>query len=169
MNALDRLAACAGSWRGSNRLHDPHTGRPEDTESTLVLATLLGGKFIRVDYTWSYQGAAQEGSILIGYESERGKATAHWIDSWHMSDCVMACEGAVEDNGSVVVRGSYAAPPGPDWGWRIVLRPVDGPALHLVMYNVTPDGQEALAVEATFERVGPPTTRRGRGPRRPGP
>ena len=50
MNALDRLAACAACWRGSNRLHDPRTGRPDDTESTLVLATLLDGKFIRLDY-----------------------------------------------------------------------------------------------------------------------
>ena len=116
MHALDRLAACAGRWRGSNRLHNPHTGKPEDTESTAVLATLLSGKFIRLDYTWSYGGAAQEGSLLIGYQSEHGKTTAHWIDSWHMSDGVMACEGAVEDDGSIAVRGSYAAPPGPDWG-----------------------------------------------------
>jgi hypothetical protein len=77
MHALDRLAACAGRWRGSNRLHDPHTGKPEDTESTAVLATLLSGKFVRLDYTWSYQGASQEGSLLIGYQSEPGKATAH--------------------------------------------------------------------------------------------
>ncbi len=162
MHALDRLAACAGRWRGSNRLHDPHTGKPEDTDSTAVLATLLGGKFIRLDYTWSYRGAAQEGSLLIGYQSEPGKATAHWIDSWHMSDGVMACEGAVEDDGSIAVRGSYAAPPGPDWGWRIVLRPADGSGLHIIMYNVTPDGREVLAVEATFARAAP--THHGRMP-----
>ena len=88
-----------------------------------MLATLLGGRFIRLDYTWSYRGAAQEGSLLIGYQSDHGKVTAHWIDSWHMSEGVMACEGAVEADGTIAVRGSYAAPPGPDWGWRIVLRP----------------------------------------------
>ena len=96
MHALDRLAACAGRWRGSNRLHDPHTGKPEDIESTLVLATLLGGQFIRLEYTWSYQGGAQEGSLLIGYQSEHGKATAHWFDSWHMSEGVMVCEGTLK-------------------------------------------------------------------------
>ena len=160
MNALDRLAACAACWRGSNRLHDPRTGRPDDTESTLVLGTLLDGKFIRLDYPCSYQGTAQEGSILIGYQPERGKATAHWIDSWHMSDRVMACEGAVEDDESIAVRGSYPAPPGPDWGWRIVLRPADGSGLQIVMYNVTPDGHDALAVETTFARAAPTHFRR---------
>ena len=116
MRALDRLAGCAGRWQGSNRLHDPHTGRPEDSASTAVLASLLGGTFLRLDYTWSYQGTAQEGSLLIGFQSEPGRATVHWIDSWHMADGVLACEGAVEADGTVAVRGSYAVPPGPDWG-----------------------------------------------------
>ena len=67
----------------------------------------------------------------------------------------MACEGAVEPDGAIAVRGSYAAPPGPDWGWRIVIRPAGKPALHIVMYNVTPGGQEALAVEATYAPTEP--------------
>ena len=153
MSALDRLAACAGRWQGSNRLHDPHTGKPEDSASTAALATLLGGRFVRLDYDWSYRGAAQQGSLLIGYESDPGRATAHWIDSWHMSDGVLACAGTVKGGGDIAVRGSYAAPPGPDWGWRIVVRPADGRALHIVMYNVTPDGEEAPAVEATYART----------------
>ena len=153
MSALDRLAACAGRWRGSSRLHDPHTGKPEDSTSTAVLTALLGGRFVRLDYDWSYRDARQEGSLLLGRQSDHGRATAHWIDSWHMSDGVMACEGAVDTDGTIDVRGSYAAPPGPDWGWRIVVRPADGPALHIVMYNVTPEGEEALAVEATFARA----------------
>ena len=152
MSNLDRLAACAGRWRGSNRLHDPNTGAPEDSPATAVLTPLLGGRFIRLDYTWSYQGAAKEGSLLIGYKSDRGRVTAHWIDSWHMSEDVMACEGAVDDSGGIDVRGSYAAPPGPDWGWRIALGAAGGAELQLVMHNVTPDGQEALAVEATYAR-----------------
>ena len=155
MGALNRLAACTGHWRGSNRLHDPHSGKPEDSASTAVLTTLLGGRFVRLDYDWSYRSAAQQGSLLIGYDSAHGKATAHWIDSWHMSEGVMACEGAVEPDGALAVHGSYAAPPGPDWGWRIVVRPADEPALHIAMYNVTPGGQEALAVEATYAPAEP--------------
>ena len=42
MGALNRLAACTERWRGSNRLHDPHSGKPEDSASTAVLVTLLG-------------------------------------------------------------------------------------------------------------------------------
>ena len=155
MSALDRLAACAGRWEGSNRLHDPHTGKPEESASTALAIVLLGGRFIRLDYDWSYRGAGQEGSLLIGYQSDHGKATVHWIDSWHMADAVMACEGTVDEDGTIAVRGSYAAPPGPDWGWRIELRPASGSSLRVVMYNVTANGEEALAVEATYARADP--------------
>ena len=153
MSNLDRLAACAGRWHGSNRLHDPNTGAPEDSPATAVLTPLLGGRFIRLDYTWSYQGAAKEGSLLIGYKSDRGRVTAHWIDSWHMSEDVMACTGAVDDSGGIDVRGSYAAPPWPGLGLAHRARSERRGELRLVMHNVTPDGQEALAVEATYART----------------
>jgi len=87
---------------------------------------------------------------LIGYQSDRAWVTAHWIDSWHMSDGVMPCDEGVDPDGSIVVRGSYAAPPDQDWGWRIEVKPIDTTTLTLTMYNVTPTGEEALAVEARY-------------------
>lgn len=153
MGTMKRLAAMAGCWQGSNRLYDPFSGKPEDSASSVVLTPLLGGRFIRLDYDWSYRGARQEGSLLIGCQPDHGRMSVHWIDSWHMSHDVLACTGAVEESGDVDVRGSYAAPPGPDWGWRIVIRPAEPAALHVVMHNVTPGGKEDVAVEATYARA----------------
>jgi hypothetical protein len=51
------------------------------------------------------------------------------------------------------VRGSYAAAPGPDWGWRTVIETAEDDSLRMVMYNLTPDGQEYLAVEAVYRRA----------------
>lgn len=42
-----------------------------------------------------------------------------------------------------------AAPPGPDWGWRTRLSAAPG-TLSMVMFNVTPDGHEELAVDAQY-------------------
>ena len=153
MSDLKWLAARAGCWHGSNRLHDPYSGKPEDSASSAVLTPLLGGLFIRLDYDWSYRGARQEGSLLIGCQPDHGRMSVHWIDSWHMSHDVLGCTGAVEESGDVDVRGSYAVPPGPDWGWRIVIRLAEPAALHVVMHNVTPGGEEDVAVEATFTRA----------------
>ena len=148
--SLDRLAACAGRWHGVNTLHDPHTGGPVDTPGTATVTPLHGGRFVRLDYTWSYDGRPQEGSLLVGYQTTPEVATAHWIDSWHMGEQVMACAGRLTDAGGVRVLGAYAAPEGPDWGWRIEVTPDAGRALRLVMHNLSPGGAEEPAVEAAF-------------------
>lgn len=65
----------------------------------------------------------------------------------------MSCEGAADSRGSLEVRGSYAAQPGPDWGWQTVVGPGADGTLRMVMYNVSPDGNEDLAVEAVYRRA----------------
>ena len=78
--------------------------------------------------------------------------TAQWIDTWHMGDKVLSCQGAVARDGAISVRVSYAAPPGPDWGWRTDITANAGQSLRIVMYNITPDGKEDLAVEAEYTK-----------------
>jgi hypothetical protein len=68
-----------------------------------------------------------------------------------MGSKVMACSGRVTDDGGFDVRGSYAAPPGPDWGWRITMAAVPKSRIEVVMFNVDPAGSaEQLAVRATY-------------------
>jgi hypothetical protein len=149
---LNDLLAGAGEWRGKNTLQDPEMGmQPVTTDSSAVVTPLLDGRFVRIDYTWSYKGAPQSGSMLIGHQKKAGTLTLHWIDSWHNGEKVMACEGAATA-GVVDVRGSYPAPTGPDWGWRIVVAPAAG-ALAVRMANISPEGQEYPAVEAHYTRV----------------
>ncbi|HEX2076620.1 MAG TPA: DUF1579 family protein [Longimicrobium sp.] len=151
MSAFDRLIAAAGSWRGTSTLQDPHAGLADESASTATVTPVLDGRFVRIDYTWSYRGTPQEGSLLIGFQKKAGTATAHWIDSFHNGDKVMACSGPASD-GAVTVRGSYAAPPGPDWGWRIDVTP-GGDTLRIVHHNVWPEGKEELAVDSTYTRA----------------
>ena len=150
-SVLEGLAACAGTWRGSSTLQDPNSGMDDTAPSTAHVTPVLGGRFVRVDYTWSYGGQPQEGSILLGWRRKAETATAHWIDSFHNGDRVMACEGGAPVDGTISVRGSYAAPPGPDWGWRIAITPGEE-TLRIVHYNVWPEGKEELAVESTYTR-----------------
>jgi hypothetical protein len=75
-------------------LQDPNTGKPEGSPSTVTVTPVLAGRFIRVDYTWSYRGEPQEGSLLVGYEPKTGEVSGHWIDTWHMGRIAMNCRGA---------------------------------------------------------------------------
>jgi len=149
MNPLDSLAACAGTWRGMNMLQDPHAGIAEASPTTATVTSGPGGS-VRLDYTWSYQGTPQQGTILFAVDGST--VTAPWTDTWHTGNKPMACAGPIGD--ALSVRGSYPAPPGPDWGWRIDIAP-EGEQLRLIMWNVWPAEQgakEELAVEAVYAR-----------------
>ena len=65
----------------------------------------------------------------------------------------MAMSGPAETSSLLTVRGSYRAPPGPDWGWKISLTPDLEGRVRIVMHNVSPAGEEHLAVEAEYTRA----------------
>jgi len=153
MSVLDGLAACAGAWRGRNTLHDPSAGKPEESPSDLTVTPVLGGTFIRLDYTWAYHGQPQEGSLLMGFDAKDGLVSWHWIDTWHMGRKVMACHGSTPVGAKLSVQGSYAAPPGPDWGWRFEITPENGKTIRIAHFNIDPDGKEEPAVEGVYSRV----------------
>lgn len=153
--AFERLVDAAGTWHGTSTLQDPGRRAPETTASDLRVAAVLGARFVRLDYSWSYQGQPQEGSLLVGFDPEARLYSGHWIDTWHMSRKVMALQAVSESSGTMNLRGTYSVPPGPDWGWRIVIE-VDALALRLVMFNMWPSGaREDLAVEANYSRATP--------------
>jgi hypothetical protein len=145
----------AGKWSGTNRLILSWLPNPEHlSPSEMTAGPDVRGLFLRLTYTWQHEGTAHEGTILIGYDRGNDVATAAWADSWHQGARVMACEGSLGDDGTVNVKGSYPAPPDPDWGWRIVLTPVSENRLTLEMFNITPDGTEDLAVRTEYLRAG---------------
>jgi hypothetical protein len=55
----------------------PEHRQPEESPSTVTVTPTLGGRFVRVDYTWGYQGKPQEGSVLIGFDPKSGEVSGH--------------------------------------------------------------------------------------------
>lgn len=153
MPAPTTLTKLIGDWAGSNRLHAIWRTPPiHDSDTTASVSLAAQGQFLAISYTWADEGKPQDGVLLIGSGDSPNSVKAVWIDSWHMSDKFMLLEGAVESNGSASMRGAYAALLGPDWAWRIAIEPGDA-AFRMIMHNVTPEGEEALAVEAAFTRA----------------
>ncbi len=50
MNPLDALIGCAGTWRGTSTLQDPHAGIADESQSTATITTLPDGS-VRLDYS----------------------------------------------------------------------------------------------------------------------
>jgi hypothetical protein len=151
MASMDILNSLVGDWKGDNLLWvTPDQEEPYESKTTARVSRPAQGKFLRFDYTWSEEGEPQDGSILIGQTQDSGALTATWIDSWHNGDQIMLLRGKVDETGSADLYGSYPAPSGPDWGWRIYMEPGGIDSFRLFMYNITPDGAEHLAVEVDY-------------------
>ena len=147
----DFKGALIGEWRGTKQLYlEPPPTPAVSSPSKMSVKPVASGSFLQFNYDWTYEGAEQAGVLLFGYDEENA-ASAAWVDSFHMSTKIMSCAGYATD-GSAVLSGSYAAPPRPDWGWRITIRSVSPNELTIVMHNISPEALEDLAVQIDYTR-----------------
>ena len=142
----------AGEWTGVNRLWMSPQDDPQESDGSASVTLIGQGQFLAFHYTWTYEGRPQDGLLLVGIEN--ANATAVWTDSWHMSRNLMVCTRDSGREGTISVSGTYAAPPGPDWGWRVAIR-LEAAGLVLRMFNIPPGEAEQLAVEAVYARATP--------------
>jgi len=160
MRSLERLAALEGTWHATYRLRgDPSF--ESDTPTSATVVPVLGGRFVRIDYSWDHDdvldaAGPQYGSLLIGHEPavapEPGPVTAIWIDGWHNDRTTMVCHGSLLESGGIDVFGTWGGADGsPPWGWRTRIEPGDA-GWSMRMWVVTPEGEEAPAVEADYGR-----------------
>ena len=149
-----QFSSLSGEWKGTRRLYLSWLAEPEvKSASRLTVAKAARGSFELMDYTWKYDGISQEGLLLIGYDEAQNAATVAWADSWHMNRKIMHCTGDIDKAGVLKVSGSYEAPPGPDWRWRIAISSEGKDRFRIVMHNLSPEGNEALAVDADYSKV----------------
>ncbi len=153
MSIPENLKKLTGKWKGTNRLYTTWIEENPVQDSNSVAEVNLEGndKFLKVEYDWVYENENQEGLLLIGSEKDSEEVKAFWIDSWHMGDKFMSFDGKFSGD-SILMQGFYEVPNHPDWGWRTDIVFDNENSFKIVMYNVSPEGAEDLAVEAEFSR-----------------
>lgn len=152
MAVPNELRDLVGRWQGTNRLWLAPSEPVRISESNAEVTIVSQGQFAELGYTWSEGDQPQEGRVIIGQGAHPNRLRAVWFDTWHMRDDFMALDGTSEEGMGFSLTGSYAAPPGPDWGWQIALEMQENGTFKLVMYNITPEGDKLLAVEVTYSR-----------------
>ena len=146
------LQSLPGRWTGENALWLSSTEPPRLSVAHCSVAPEANGQCLALRYAWADKGVPQEGVLLLSADPASAECAAVWTDSWHCAHQFMTLRGAADDSGAASVLGAYAAPPGPDWGWRITIVPSEDDRFTLRMFNISPEGEEAHAVEARYTR-----------------
>lgn len=148
-----RLADMAGDWEGSFKLwFEPGDPACESTQRGTI-RSLLGGRFLLHEYETEMNGDPVSGVAIYGYHLDGGTWESAWGESFGTGTQLMFSTGRAGPQSAFGVLGSYGdGQGGPDWGWRTEIEQPDADTLVIVMTNITPQGEEAKAVETRYTR-----------------
>jgi hypothetical protein len=147
------LSKLVGNWEGTAKTWFEPDKVADESPVSGSITSLLDGRFVLYQYKGSMMGKPLEGMAIIGYSFDKPGYQVAWVDSFHMGTGILFSETQPGAKG-ISVLGSYGGPDIPiPWGWRTEIELVNGDALVMTAYNITPDGEEAKATEAILKRV----------------
>ncbi|MDC6169416.1 DUF1579 domain-containing protein [Paucibacter sp. XJ19-41] len=150
-----RLVRMAGQWEGRFRLWFEPGKLADESLQRGSIRVLLGGRVLLHEYSGHCAGEPMEGVALIAYHLDERRYESAWAESFGTGTALMFSTG-VSGDPRLSMLGSYSdGQGGSRWGWRTAIEQPDDDTLDLRMYNITPEGDEALAVEVNYRRMPP--------------
>lgn len=147
------IARFEGRWRGITKTYFEPGVIADESEWSGTIRSILDGMFMLHEYSGSIKGKPLSGAAFLGFNIALGVFESCWTDSFHNGTAMMFSKGP---HGSDLfnVVGSYPAPDNsPPWGWRTTIRLIGPDTLNIQMFNITPEGTEALAVDTVYSRL----------------
>lgn len=157
MATTELLRWAVGEWAGISTLFLPWLENEEDrvhSGESRALIELQGDEdTATIKYTWAYKGGTEVGTLIIAADEQRDLIAMGMMDTFHLNGDVMRLTGPFTDE-RIDVMGTYFVGDGePEWGWKIQLSR-SSETLRVRAMNVSPEGEEEVASEAEYHRIG---------------
>lgn len=148
------FAKLVGKWAGRAKTFFKPDEVGDDSAIEGEFRMGIDGHFLFHEYTGPHCGETMYGLETIGHNVDLGKLQMAWVNSCHTNSQIMNFEGEVpETPNPFSVSNLYKhAEDHPEWGWRIEYDLKDADNLVINHYNITPEGEESLAVEIIYSR-----------------
>jgi hypothetical protein len=124
---------------------------PVESTGTCEQKMILGGHYLRQEYTGDMMGQPFAGINILGYNNHTKKYESVWLDS--MSTVVYFFEGPASKDGKTIMQECRYDDPvrGPS-SWRSVTRIIDDNTLEFEMFITPKGGKEEKMMEMTISR-----------------
>jgi hypothetical protein len=145
------LARLEGSWTTKSRGWMEPGKPPTESIGTCEQKLILGGRYLRQEYSGDMMGAPFTGINFLGYDNHTGKYVSAWIES--MSTGIYYFEGTASADGKTITQEcSYDDPVKGPSVWRTVTRIKDDNSQEFEMYLTPKGGKKEKMMEMTVTR-----------------